>query len=75
MFARSIFRVMVIHDDSLMLKLLSELLTNLGGTQVTTCDRGRSAIESIDNSDSPPNLGQISCAEVNIRCGAGACCY
>ena len=56
MVEKSTVRVLVLDDEHFMLKLLARMLSNLGITQVTTCDRGRSALASFDSPNSPPEL-------------------
>jgi EAL domain-containing protein (putative c-di-GMP-specific phosphodiesterase class I)/ActR/RegA family two-component response regulator len=55
MVERSAIRILVLDDESFMLKLLNRILANLGFTSVTLCDSGRAALESID-AGSRPNL-------------------
>lgn len=52
----SAIKILVLDDEPFMLKLLGYMLANLGFTQVTTCDSGRSALEWIDCPDSSPEL-------------------
>ncbi len=52
----SAIKILVLDDEPFMLKLLGYMLANLGFTQVTTCDSGRSALEWIDCPDSSPGL-------------------
>src|SRR6188474_183772 len=56
MVERSAVRILVLDDESFMLKLLSRILSNLGFTSVTLCDSGRAALERIGDTDSHPNL-------------------
>jgi EAL domain-containing protein (putative c-di-GMP-specific phosphodiesterase class I)/FixJ family two-component response regulator len=53
---KSEFRILVLDDEPFMLKLLSHVLTNLGFSQVTTCDNGHKALEWIDSPHTPPDL-------------------
>jgi EAL domain-containing protein (putative c-di-GMP-specific phosphodiesterase class I)/FixJ family two-component response regulator len=53
MVERSAIRILVLDDESFMLKLLSRILANLGFTSVTLCDSGRGALESIDAGPRP----------------------
>ncbi len=53
---KSALRILVLDDEPFILKLMSRVLTNLGFTQVTTCDSGRSALDSIDHPNSPPDV-------------------
>jgi EAL domain-containing protein (putative c-di-GMP-specific phosphodiesterase class I)/FixJ family two-component response regulator len=55
MVERSTIRILVLDDESFMLKLLNRILANLGFTSVILCDSGRAALESID-ANSRPNL-------------------
>ena len=55
MVERSTIRILVLDDESFMLKLLNRVLANLGFTSVILCDSGRAALESID-ANSRPNL-------------------
>ena len=47
MLEKSAVRILVLDDESFMLKLLSRILSNLGFTYVTLCDSGRAALERI----------------------------
>jgi EAL domain-containing protein (putative c-di-GMP-specific phosphodiesterase class I)/FixJ family two-component response regulator len=49
-------KILVLDDESFMLKLLDHMLASQGFIQVTTCDSGRGALEWIDCSDSPPDM-------------------
>jgi EAL domain-containing protein (putative c-di-GMP-specific phosphodiesterase class I)/DNA-binding NarL/FixJ family response regulator len=53
MVERSVIRILVLDDESFMLKLLNRVLANLGYTSVILCDSGRAALESIDASSRP----------------------
>lgn len=55
MVERSAIRILVLDDESFMLKLLNRVLANLGFTSVILCDSGRVALESID-ANSRPNI-------------------
>lgn len=50
---RSAVRILVLDDESFMLKLLNRILTNLGFTSVTLCDNGRAALERVAEADAP----------------------
>ena len=56
MVKNSAIRILVLDDESFMLKLIGHVLTNLGFTQVTSFDSGRAALESFDSSHEPPDL-------------------
>jgi EAL domain-containing protein (putative c-di-GMP-specific phosphodiesterase class I) len=56
MVERSAVKILVLDDESFMLKLLSRVLSNLGYTSVTLCDSGRAALERIADVDAAPNL-------------------
>ena len=45
---KSTFRILVLDDESFMLKLLVHLLTGLGYTHVTSCDNGAAGLEWIE---------------------------
>ena len=49
MIERSVVKILVLDDESFMLKLLSRILSNLGFTSVILCDSGRAALEKIDD--------------------------
>ena len=53
---RSEVKILVLDDESFMLKLLGRILLNLGFTSVVFCDSGRSALEQITDADGRPNL-------------------
>lgn len=56
MVEKSEIRILVLDDETFMLKLLSHTLATQGFTRVTTCDNGQSALAWVDHPDSPPNL-------------------
>jgi len=56
MIDKSAIRILVLDDESFMLKLLGHVLANLGFIQVTTCDSGCEALAWIDRSNSQPDL-------------------
>lgn len=56
MVERSAVKILVLDDESFMLKLLSRVLSNLGYTSVTLCDSGRAALERIADVDAAPNV-------------------
>ncbi|KIO48903.1 EAL domain-containing protein [Nitrosospira sp. NpAV] len=56
MVERSAVKILVLDDESFMLKLLNRILSNLGFTSVTLCDSGRVALDRIGDLDSQPNL-------------------
>ncbi len=49
-------QILVLDDEPFMLKLLARLLTNLGFTQVATCDNGQTALERVDTPGATPQL-------------------
>ncbi len=49
-------RILVLDDEPFMLKLLARLLTNLGFTDVATCDNGHAALERVDDAVHMPQL-------------------
>ncbi len=53
---RSAVKILVLDDESFMLKLLGRILLNLGFTSVIFCDSGRSALEQITDEEARPNL-------------------
>jgi EAL domain-containing protein (putative c-di-GMP-specific phosphodiesterase class I)/FixJ family two-component response regulator len=53
---RSEVKILVLDDESFMLKLLGHILLNLGFTSVVFCDSGRSALEQITDANGRPNL-------------------
>jgi EAL domain-containing protein (putative c-di-GMP-specific phosphodiesterase class I)/DNA-binding NarL/FixJ family response regulator len=53
---RSAVNILVLDDESFMLKLLGRILLNLGFTSVIFCDNGRSALEQITDASGRPNL-------------------
>ncbi|MDN5934774.1 MAG: EAL domain-containing response regulator [Nitrosospira sp.] len=56
MIERSAVKILVLDDESFMLKLLSRILSNLGFTSVILCDSGRAALDQIGGADGGPNL-------------------
>ena len=53
---KSAARILVLDDESFMLKLLGHMLAGLGFTSVTTCDNGAEALQFVSVSDNPPDL-------------------
>ncbi|MBS0588978.1 MAG: EAL domain-containing protein [Proteobacteria bacterium] len=49
-------KILILDDDTFMLKLLSRMLAKLGYTAVTTCDNGSDALQKIDHADTCPDL-------------------
>ena len=64
MIERSAVKILVLDDESFMLKLLSRILSNLGFTSVILCDSGRAALEKIDVDERPNLILQIGRAHV-----------
>jgi len=58
MVERSTVKILVLDDESFMLKLLNRILSNLGYGSITLCDSGRAALEKIANADADtvPNV-------------------
>lgn len=58
MVERSAVKILVLDDESFMLKLLNRILSNLGYASITLCDSGRAALEKIANTDADtvPNV-------------------
>ena len=58
MVERSAVKILVLDDESFMLKLLNRILSNLGYGSITLCDSGRAALEKIANADADtvPNV-------------------
>lgn len=50
---RSLIRILVLDDESFMLKLLAHMLTGLGYRAVTTCDNGPAALDLVDAANRP----------------------
>lgn len=53
---KSTIRILVLDDESFMLKLLARMLTRLGFTSVTTCDNGSAALACVDAAGNSPHL-------------------
>ena len=49
-------KILILDDDTFMLKLLSRMLAKLGYTAITTCDNGSDALQKIDHADTCPDL-------------------
>lgn len=49
-------KILILDDDTFMLKLLSRMLVKLGYTAITTCDNGSDALQKIDHADTCPDL-------------------
>ncbi|SET22105.1 EAL domain, c-di-GMP-specific phosphodiesterase class I (or its enzymatically inactive variant) [Nitrosospira multiformis] len=56
MVERSAVKILVLDDESFMLKLLNRILSNLGYSSVILCDSGRAALEKIADVDAVPNV-------------------
>ena len=56
MIEKSTPRILVLDDELFMLKVITHTLANLGFSQVTGCSSGRSALECVDDPDSPPDI-------------------
>ncbi|SEN67811.1 EAL domain, c-di-GMP-specific phosphodiesterase class I (or its enzymatically inactive variant) [Nitrosospira multiformis] len=58
MVERSAVKILVLDDETFMLKLLNRILSNLGYSSVTLCDSGRAALEKIASTgaDTVPNV-------------------
>lgn len=56
MVEKSAIRILVLDDESFMLKLLTRMLAKLGFVTVKACDSGRVALETFDSPNSPPDL-------------------
>ncbi|MHB8230265.1 MAG: response regulator, partial [Vulcanimicrobiaceae bacterium] len=52
----SAIKILALDDEPFMLKLLAQMLANLGYPSAATCDSGRAALELVDNPDSRPDL-------------------
>jgi len=53
---KSTLNILILDDDPFMLKILVHILTSLGFNQATTYDNGKSALASLDSSNSQPDL-------------------
>ncbi len=53
---RSAIWVLVLDDDPVMLEISRSMLSNLGFSDVTTCDSGRQALERLDGQGADPDL-------------------
>lgn len=53
---KSTIRILVLDDESFMLKVLAHMLAGLGFTSVTTCDNGVAALEWVDAPGDSPDL-------------------
>ena len=53
---KSTIKILVLDDESFMLKLLAHMLTGLGFAAVTTCAKGSEALQLVSASGSSPNL-------------------
>lgn len=49
-------KILILDDDTFMLKLLTRMLAKLGYTTVTTCDNGSDALKKIDQPETRPDL-------------------
>jgi EAL domain-containing protein (putative c-di-GMP-specific phosphodiesterase class I)/FixJ family two-component response regulator len=49
-------KILILDDESFMLKLLEHMLTSLGFNQVTAYDNGKSALASLESSNGQPDL-------------------
>jgi len=53
---KTALKILVVDDEPFMLELLSHMLASQGFTQLTSCDSGGAALESIDSPNTPPGL-------------------
>ncbi|MDO8894588.1 EAL domain-containing protein, partial [Nitrosomonas sp.] len=49
-------KILILDDDTFMLKLLARMLAKQGYTTVSACDNGRDALKRIDHADTCPDL-------------------
>jgi EAL domain-containing protein (putative c-di-GMP-specific phosphodiesterase class I)/ActR/RegA family two-component response regulator len=49
-------KILLLDDETFMLKLISRVLTNLGYSEVSSFDSGLAALESFESPNSPPDL-------------------
>lgn len=49
-------KILLVDDDTFILKLLTRMLTNHGFTSITACDNGADALEKLDNPETRPEL-------------------
>ncbi|MFZ2300366.1 MAG: EAL domain-containing response regulator [Gallionella sp.] len=49
-------KILIIDDDPFILKLLTQMLANLGCNSATACDSGHAALEEIDSHNGHPDL-------------------
>lgn len=49
-------KILILDDDTFMLKLLTRMLAKLGYSSVATCDNGSDALRKIDQMDTRPEL-------------------
>ena len=49
-------KILILDDDTFMLKLLTRMLAKKGYTTVSTCDNGHDALKRIDHADTCPDL-------------------
>ncbi|MCC8997664.1 MAG: EAL domain-containing protein [Nitrosomonas sp.] len=52
----STIKILILDDDTFMLKLLSRMLVKLGYTAIAMCDNGSDALKKIDHADTCPDL-------------------
>lgn len=53
---KSTIKILVLDDETFMLKVLAHMLAGLGFTSVITCDNGPAALAWVDAPGNPPNL-------------------
>lgn len=49
-------KILILDDDTFMLKLLSKMLVKLGYADIVTCDNGSDALKKIDQTETHPDL-------------------
>ena len=47
-------KILILDDDTFMLKLLTKMLAKQGYTSVSACDNGQDALKKIDNAEARP---------------------
>ncbi|MBA3757102.1 MAG: EAL domain-containing protein [Nitrosomonas sp.] len=52
----STIKILILDDDTFMLKLLTQMLAKQGYTSVSSCDNGRDALKMIDDVNTCPDL-------------------
>ena len=73
MVERSAIRILVLDDESFMLKLLNRVLVNAGFTDVTLCDSGQAALDRITGMQGADRMSSCLTSTCQSWMGSSSC--